>query len=234
MVKAVFFDWFNTLARYDPPREDMYYKAFKESGIEIPVKVLFQSLTIADQQYFAENSKRPVRERSPEEQAKIFSIYPLTMLAKANVKAQADLPATIIKRLMKDYGKMNMVLFDDVLPVLKDLKKRGPVIGMITNADASVSAYCEKLGLSKFLNFVATSQEAGAEKPAPPIFLLALRRAGVKAEEAIHVGDQYQIDIVGARGVGIKPILLDRYDINPEINDCPRIASLNELAQFIG
>ena len=35
MIKAIFFDWFNTLAHYDPPREEVYRSAFKTHNIEI-------------------------------------------------------------------------------------------------------------------------------------------------------------------------------------------------------
>jgi len=48
------------------------------------------------------------------------------------------------------------------------------------------------------------------------------------------VGDQYQIDVVGARGVGITPVLIDRYNLNPDVSDCVRIASLSELGQYLG
>ncbi len=80
---------------------------------------------------------------------------------------------------------------------------------------------------------MVTSEEAGADKPKPEIFLKALEKAGVDASEAVHVGDQYDLDVVGARGVGISPILIDRYDLYPEVDDCPRIRSLTELAQYL-
>jgi hypothetical protein len=39
--------------------------------------------------------------------------------------------------------------------------------------------------------------------------------------------------VVGARGVGIKPILIDRYDLYPETKFRPRILSLKELPQYL-
>ncbi len=92
---------------------------------------------------------------------------------------------------------------------------------------------CHKLGLEPYLDFVVTSQEVGADKPKPPIFLAALDKARVNASKAVHVGDQYNMDVVGARGVGIAPILIDRYDTYPEVSDCPRIRSLTELVQYL-
>ena len=92
---------------------------------------------------------------------------------------------------------------------------------------------CRELGISEYLDFTVTSAEVGADKPQPPIFLKALNLARVNAAEAIHVGDQYQNDVLGARGVGITPILLDRADYYKEITDCPRIRSLTEVSKFV-
>jgi len=75
---------------------------------------------------------------------------------------------------------------------------------------------CRELGIAEYLDFTVTSAEAGADKPQPPIFLKALELAQVTAAEAVHVGDQYQNDVLGARGVGIAPILLDRADYYAE------------------
>jgi putative hydrolase of the HAD superfamily len=80
---------------------------------------------------------------------------------------------------------------------------------------------------------VVTSKEVGVDKPNPLIFQAALQRAVVDASEAVHVGDQYKMDVVGARGVGINPILIDRYNLYPEVSDCPRIRNLSELADYL-
>jgi putative hydrolase of the HAD superfamily len=90
-----------------------------------------------------------------------------------------------------------------------------------------------KLGLQPYLNFKVTSAEVGYDKPRPEIFLAALKKAASKPEEALYIGDQYQIDIVGARGVGIKALLIDRNDYFPDITDCPRLHSLTEITEYI-
>ena len=104
---------------------------------------------------------------------------------------------------------------------------------MLTNLDRDIKSVCRELRLEPYIDLIVTSGEVGEDKPNPPIFLTALERAGVKASEAIHVGDQYQIDIVGARSVGIAPLLLDRYDVNTDITDCTRIHSLTELSNYL-
>jgi putative hydrolase of the HAD superfamily len=129
---------------------------------------------------------------------------------------------------------MKFVLFDDVSETLKSLKARGLKVGLLTNLQTEVNSMCRELGIADYLDFTVTSAEAGADKPAPPIFLKALQLAHVNAVEAMHVGDQYQNDVLGARGVGIEPLLLDRADYYTDITDCPRIRSLTEVSKFVG
>ena len=138
-----------------------------------------------------------------------------------------------MKKISQSAGRETYVLYDDVLPTLKKLKKRGLIVGLITSLTKDMNLICSDLGLAPYVDFVVTAKEVGANKPEPPIFLAALERAGVNPSEAVYVGDQYETDVVGARGVGIGPILIDRYDLMPEVSDCPRIHSLTELLNII-
>jgi len=233
MIKAIFFDWLDTLARYEPPREKLFSQALRESGIEISPKELMPGFLAADKYYLEENARLSIAQRSPREQAGVFMRYQNTVLTKAGVKVDQQMLLQIMKKTRQLFEGMILVLFDDVLSILKTLKERKLILGLLTNATKDMISVSRKLGLEPYLNFVITSQEVGADKPKPPIFLAALERAGVKASEAIHVGDQYEVDITGAQGVGIKPILIDRNDLYPEVVDCPRIGNLAELVRYL-
>ena len=87
--------------------------------------------------------------------------------------------------------------------------------------------------MAPYLDFIVTPADAGADKPDPAIFRFALKKAGVGAEEAIFIGDQYKIDIVGAIAAGIKPVLIDRYNVSDSIKVCPRIKSLRDLNKYL-
>lgn len=233
MIKAIFFDWFNTLAGFEPPREELYGRAFQQFGIELAPREIVRGILAADQYYSEENAKLPVEKRSAEEQAEIYSYYPKAILTEAGIKVAPELPLKILKIVREQFEGATFVLFDDVLSTLKTLKERRLILGLLTNARKDMLSLHRKLGLEPYLDFVVTSQEVGADKPKPPIFLAALDRARVNAFEAVHVGDQYQLDVVGARGVGINPILVDRYDCYNDVSDCPRIRSLTELAHHL-
>jgi len=233
VIKAVFFDWFNTLAHFNPPRHELYIQAFRQFGIELPTKEVIRGILTADRYYFEENAKSPVEKRSRQEQLQVFVHYPKAILAEGGVKVAKELPLKVMQIVSRQFKGVTFALYDDVLSTLKTLKERKFVLGLLTNLNKDMNAICRELGLEPYLDFVVTSGEVGSDKPAPPIFLAALQRAGVNASEAVHVGDQYNLDVLGAKGVGITPILIDHYDIYPEVSDCHRIHRLTELAEYL-
>lgn len=101
-------------------------------------------------------------------------------------------------------------LFPEVEDVLRALKKRGYILGLVSNWDSRLLKLCSGLGLDPYLDFKVISAAFGVAKPSPKIFEEALRKAGVKANEALHVGDSLEDDIRGAHEAGIKAIWVDR------------------------
>ena len=223
MTKAVFFDWLNTIARIEPDRQEIFAQILNQFHIESSPGKLIRGIYAAETQVPA---GAPPRWREGEDEGP-FVRYQEIVLAKIGVSLPRGKILEIVKRINQIAREATFVLYDDVLPTVKVLKQRGLILGLISNRIIGT------VGLESYLDFVVTAKEIGADKPAPPIFLAALERAGVDASEAIYVGDQYETDVVGARGVGINPILIDRYDLLPEVSDCPRIHSLTELAQYL-
>jgi putative hydrolase of the HAD superfamily len=234
VIKAIFFDWFNTLAHYQPPREELESQALKELGFAVSPKALSPGVYLADKYLYEENGRIPIRQRNREEQNKLYTRFHRIILKEAGITADDDIVAKLLFRMFELNNKMTFVLFDDVSATLKGLKEKRLKLGLLTNLQTEVDSMCRNLGIADFLDFTVTSAEVGADKPQPPIFLKALELAQVQAGEAIHVGDQYQNDVLGARGVGISPILLDRADYYAEITDCPRIRTLTEVNKYLG
>jgi len=233
VIKAIFFDWFNTLARYEPPREELHSQALREFGIEVSPEKILPGVLTADMYFFDENANSPVEKRDRKERAEVYTRYQKIILSEAGVKADQELLAKVLNKVEQLFKGITFTLFDDVLSTLETLKKQRFTLGLLTNLAQDMNPLCHKLGLEPYLDFVVTPQQVGADKPEPPIFLAALDRAKVEASQAVHVGDQYKLDVVGARRVGINPILIDRYDLYPEVSDCSRIRDLTELAQYL-
>jgi putative hydrolase of the HAD superfamily len=231
MVKAVFFDFYNTLVNYDPPREELEARALKDLGIDVSPEAFRRPLVIADEFIYREHARSPLSKRSKEETKAVYAQYQGIVLNEAGIDASPKLIAAILGKWQQ--LKFKLVLFDDVIPALTHLKGLGLILGLISNVDRDITPLCQELGLSAMLQVVVTSQGVGFNKPQPGIFLVALKQAVVKSSEAIYVGDQHQIDVVGANEAGMLGILLDRGGYFEEITDCPRIRSLTEVAEHL-
>ncbi len=230
-IKAVFFDMYNTLARFDPPREELQQRVCKEFGIEVSKRGILKGYVAADDYMAQENARHPLAKRSPEERRQFFSEYQRLVLQGAGANVPRERAGEIFSAIRKI--PYDLALFEDAIPCLKEVKERGVRIGLITNIDRDVWEVCGRLGLSPYLDFVVTSQEVDSEKPHHPIFRAALEKAGVEPKEALHVGDQYNADVVGAMGAGIKPILIDRDDLLDHVPDCTKIGGLTELLEYL-
>jgi len=197
----------------------------------VPPEAFRSALAAADEFMYQEVARLPLSKRTDQEKMALYARYQALTLKETGLDASQELIAGMLKRMMQ-YGT-KLVLFGDVLPTLTDLKKRGLALGLISNVDRSIEPLCRELGLSPLLQVVVTSQDVGVNKPQPGIFQEALRRARVEASEAMYVGDQYQVDVVGANEVGMKGVLLDRIGRMRERRDCPRIRTLTELVEHV-
>jgi putative hydrolase of the HAD superfamily len=121
-------------------------------------------------------------------------------------------------------------LYDDVLPVLVDLRSRY-TLGALTNGNADLT----RIGLAPLFDFALHAGAVGASKPQPPMFLEALRRIGGGPEATVHVGDDAVTDVAGARAVGIRTVWVNRRGVSWPGGDPPdaEIRSLRELTEVL-
>jgi HAD superfamily hydrolase (TIGR01549 family) len=122
-------------------------------------------------------------------------------------------------------------IYPDTINVLTDLQKRGYRLGVISNWEApTLPSLCDQFGLTRFFDFILPSREAEASKPDPLIFQKAMDALQVRPEHAVHVGDSFSCDVMGARGVGITPIWVNEEgDTSPDASPVLQIANLTEL-----
>ena len=111
-----------------------------------------------------------------------------------------------------DFGKF-IVMLDGAVDVLKTLKERGYIVGAITNGVSSLqNIKLDTAGIRDLFDVVVVSGDIGIYKPDRRIFDEAIRRAGVKNEEALFVGDHPINDIEGALGADMKAIRMNYGD----------------------
>ena len=120
----------------------------------------------------------------------------------------------------------------DAIPLLQELKRRGFVVGAISDWEATLPDLLAALGIAPHLDALAVSEIVGVTKPHPRLFREALRQAGVAPEASVHVGDWYELDVAGARAAGMQALLFDWPGRRPDV-DCPRVSSFEALAGYL-
>lgn len=123
--------------------------------------------------------------------------------------------------------------YDDVAPAFARLRARGVQVGIISNWDTRLEGILQGLGLAPLIDTVVSSAVVGLHKPDPRIFELACRRLDVRPEACAHVGDHYGSDVVGARGAGITPVLIDRHGVGLSAEGVRCLLTLDDLEEAL-
>lgn len=231
-LRAVFLDIGDTVMRPNPSWEHVYAIAFEEYGVKVEVEALHAALRRAYHHggYGFEAGFEPTEQTS----------FARTMQIDSAALADLGLdpmPESFFRRLSELFMlTANWHVFPDVPPALAALRERGLVIGAVSNWVWQLPELLHALELVKEFDFIAASSRVGFEKPHPEIFRWALEQAKVSPGEAIHVGDHLDADVVGAQGVGIQPVLIDRRERFQPADvpeGVPLIRSLTELIPIV-
>jgi putative hydrolase of the HAD superfamily len=108
----------------------------------------------------------------------------------------------------------NFELYDDVLPVLEELRRHRLKIGLVSNTARDLEHFVGHHGLD--VDAVVSSGHFGKTKPHPSIFEHVLERLDVPPALAAMVGDSIDDDIEGAEALGMRALLLDREGRYPD------------------
>lgn len=107
------------------------------------------------------------------------------------------------------FGDHN-VIFEHTVPLLKELKKRGKLVGVITNGPSYLQNHkMDESGLREYCDIVVVSGDLGVHKPDKRIFEITAERLGLKCEECVYVGDHPINDIQGALSSGMSAIRMN-------------------------
>ena len=110
-----------------------------------------------------------------------------------------------------DFFKRKIIceIRDEVYDVLKEIKDLDLISGVISNSFVDAPrVILERADLMKFLDVVVLSRDVCVRKPHPKIFLYATEKAGVSPKESLFIGDVYEIDVWGAKNVGMVAVLM--------------------------
>lgn len=120
-----------------------------------------------------------------------------------------------------------MTLFDGVIDFFEYLKNVGIKIAIVSDLLADIQfKKITELDIDKYIDFVVTSEEAGRDKPAESVFLLALEKLGLSKNEVVLIGDDLDKDAKGARDFGIRYIQVNNGDFKDVMESFKKLNSL--------
>tara|TARA_B110000908_G_scaffold149850_1_gene183410 strand:- start:537 stop:1226 length:690 start_codon:yes stop_codon:yes gene_type:complete len=124
-------------------------------------------------------------------------------------------------------------LFPHTIEVLKYLSKKYK-LHIITNGFHEVQHIkLQHAGLTSYFNEIITSEQMGVKKPNPKIFNYALQKANTSAEESIMIGDDLEVDVLGAEKVGIQGVFFNPNKIKHNEDIVHEIFCLSELLALL-
>jgi len=124
----------------------------------------------------------------------------------------------------------NFELYEDVLPVLDQLRGAGLKIALVSNSARDVHAFARHHALE--IDAGVSSFHHGKTKPHASIFRAVLDLLEVEPEHAAMVGDTLEDDVEGALALGMRAVLVDRLGRRPDFE--PRIEDLYALPAALG
>jgi len=237
-IALVTFDLYDTLIELIPPRWERLASALGRNGIQAGAIALRAADRVAEEFYTAENGQLPIRDRSTQARETFRLAYMARWLGAAGLPDD-DATTRAARRSYRaefeaDAEGGDYAVYPDVMPALARLRAAGVARAIISNADDDVTELCTHLAFAHEMDLIVTSALVGWEKPDPRTFHAALDPLNVTPADALHIGDQPGSDILGARGIGMRAALLDRYDRHADPGDgVLRVQTLVELADYV-
>lgn len=236
-IKMVTFDLYDTLIEAEPPGWIRFQRALELSGFEVELPDVMRAYTAGQQFYTVENGRYPLRDRNNDEKLQ-FQLNLTGVSLEALDLPTDDQTVEKVKTYFRDDTDVGKVLgykaYDEVPDVLQRLRKQHIITAVISNADSDVTRLCLQMGFAERMDLIVTSALVGWEKPDARTYYAALEPFNMPAGSALHVGDQPQSDVVGARAIGMAAALLDRYDQYPgEPENAEKVKTLTQLTDLV-
>lgn len=225
MIKGVFFDAGNTILF---PDYGIYVGIAAEFGVDVGEAAVVRAEALARAAF-----DRAVSE-SPDGDVHAFWPVFYTPFYLALGVPKADVPRAIerTREANDEDPGIWRVPVDGFEAAMDGLRERGLETGIISNSDGRLDDRMKMIGIRDRFGFVIDSAVVRVSKPNPGIFRAALELSAVEASEAVFMGDYYEVDVLGARSVGMKPLLFDPVGAYGEV-DCGVARTFGDVLGFV-
>ncbi len=234
-IRTVFFDAGFTLLGPNPSTAEICQRVCERLGLHIHLDEVKQGMIEAEDYYF--RYMRLNRQTWSSEQAinEFWAGYYMNLLRPFIEEHDEPRLYQLAQAIGQEFDKhTSWQIYPDVLPTLQALRAHRYTLGVISDWGISLGRILRQLNLTPYFDCLLVSAVTRYAKPSPALYELALQRANAVADYTLHVGDSYIYDVLGARAVGITPVLLDRSQSLEASNvDCLLIHSLNEVLDLL-
>jgi HAD superfamily hydrolase (TIGR01549 family) len=230
MLKAITFDFWDTLYKAPPTRELAFHrvaafqKALVELGYSLDVEAIRTAVRAASR-FALQYQRDQGLDITPRGQLDCILQYLRVDLGREDWLRVYEEYTTLLRH---HPPRLNDGV-SETLPVLADRYKLGVICNTGTSPGRILREIMEKDGILGWFQFLAFSDEVGWAKPNAKIFQYALDHLQVANREAAHIGDDSCTDVVGARNAGMMTIWLAPLIEERQVQSDYRVKSVGEL-----
>jgi putative hydrolase of the HAD superfamily len=225
MIRGIFFDAGNTIVF---PDYSIYQGIAASLGVEVAEADVKRAEALARSAFDRAVASSPGRDV-----AGFWPVYYTPFYEHLGI------PADVIPTAIEKTREANDLLLgiwsvpvDGFDETMDELEARGLALGVISNSDGRVEERLVEIGIRDRFDFVIDSAIVGVSKPHRRIFELAGEASGLPPAETAYVGDYYEVDVVGARGAGMTPVLFDPYGAYEEV-DCDVMREFCDIVALV-
>lgn len=234
-IRTVFFDAGFTLVRPYPSILEICQQVCQNLSLHITVEQL-RGQAEAAKDFFLRQSRINRHTWSDEQAiAEFWTGYYMTLLRPLIAEHDETRLYQLARAINEEFEKhTRWEVYPDVYKTLERLRANNYSLGIISDWGIALGPILREHHLTQYFDCVLISAVTRHAKPSPMLYELALQRANAIPDYSIHIGDSYIQDVLGARAVGITPVLLDRANRLTEQNvDCLLVHSLDELLDLL-
>jgi putative hydrolase of the HAD superfamily len=235
-IRTIFFDVGLTLLHAYPSDLEICRQVSERLGLQLrPQDLAKQSLVAED--FFIQHMRANRHVWANDATIREFWImYYMKMLQPLVVGHDEKLLRELARLIAHEYeAHTSWQMYPDVLPTLQALHaSKKYTLGAISDWSHALGSILQRLHLNTYFDCLVISSVTGHSKPSTILYETALERANTIADYTLHIGDSYTQDVLGARAVGMIPVLLDRKrQIQQSQVDCLLIHELSDLLALL-
>jgi putative hydrolase of the HAD superfamily len=225
--RAVLLDALGTLVELEPPWPSLRRTLASRHGIEVSEPDAKRAM-LAEMAYYRSHHQEGSNPATLANLRQKCALVLRDQLPQTSSLGVEELTEALLDSL-------RFTPYPDAAPSLAAMRAAGMRLAVVSNWDCSLRSILEQLGLAGAVDAIVVSAEVGARKPEAAIFAAALEQLRCGPQEAMFVGDSFETDVLGARGAGLRPLLLEREgsvsaDAPPDVE---RIFSLHDLVELV-